>query len=115
MLADDQVPESERVRSVVEIEGAMSSAENIARRIDDSGPDESTFADSLYVRYGVQDTISRVAPRAVELTGSLGSLDPDEVGHLATGALGLALHPPARLQTTDSLASYLTGGPLILA
>ncbi|MFJ3953675.1 hypothetical protein ACIPXV_27160 [Streptomyces libani] len=34
----------------------MSAAEGVARRIDDGGPDVSMLADSLYVRYCVQDT-----------------------------------------------------------
>lgn len=47
---DDRVPESERVGLLVEVEGAMSAAESVARRIDDGSPDESTLADSLYAR-----------------------------------------------------------------
>ncbi|MFI8951414.1 acyl-CoA dehydrogenase [Streptomyces sp. NPDC053750] len=115
VLLDDRVPESERVRLLVDVEGAMSAAESIARRIDESGPDESTLADSLYVRYFVQDTISRVTPRAVELIGDLSSLATDEVGYLATCAHGLDLQPPTRLQMTGPLAAYLVDGPLTIA
>ncbi|UYB44575.1 hypothetical protein SLV14_007677 [Streptomyces sp. Je 1-4] len=66
----------------------MSAAEGVARRIDDGGPDVSMLADSLYVRYCVQDTLSRVVPRAVELPGDLDSMASDEVGYLATCANG---------------------------
>ncbi|MFI9842252.1 hypothetical protein ACIHFD_34820 [Nonomuraea sp. NPDC051941] len=63
VLLNNQVPDSERTRLLVETEGAMSAAEGVARRIDDDGPDESTLADSLYVRYCVQDALSRIVPR----------------------------------------------------
>ncbi|WP_433258492.1 hypothetical protein ACQPYK_23690 [Streptosporangium sp. CA-135522] len=115
VLLDDRVPESERVRLLVEAEGAMSAAEGLARRIDDDGPDESTLAHSLYVRYCVQDALSRVVPRAVELLGDLDSTASDEVGHLATCANELALHPPARSRMTGPLAAYLVDGPFTIA
>ncbi|MGW5687799.1 hypothetical protein [Nonomuraea sp. NPDC003754] len=115
VLLDNRVPESERVRLLVETEGAMSAAEGVARRIDDGGPDESTLADSLYVRYCVQDALSRMVPRAVELLADLDSTGSDEVGYLATFANGLALHPPARSQMTGPLAAYLVDGPLTIA
>ncbi|MFI7131487.1 hypothetical protein ACIBQ1_37825 [Nonomuraea sp. NPDC050153] len=115
VLLDHRVPESERVGLLVEAEGAMSAAEGVARRIDDGGPDESTLAHSLYVRYCVQDALSRIVPRAVELLGDLDSTASDEVGHLATYVNGLALHPPARSQMTGPLAAYLADGPLTIA
>jgi hypothetical protein len=61
VLLDQKVPESEQVGLRVEAEGAMSAAEGVAHRIDDGGPDESTLADVLYVRYSVQDALSRMA------------------------------------------------------
>ncbi|MEV7013919.1 hypothetical protein [Streptosporangium sp. NPDC051022] len=115
VLLDNRVPESERVRLLVETEGAMSAAECVARRIDDGGPEESTLADSLYVRYCVQEALFRVVPRAVELLGDLDSTASDEVGHLATCANGLALQPPARFRMAGSLAAYLVDGPLTIA
>ncbi|MEU5865318.1 hypothetical protein ABZ815_29410 [Nonomuraea sp. NPDC047529] len=115
VLLDDRVPESERVRLMVETEGAMSAAEAVACRIDAGGPDESTLADSLHVRYCVQDALSRVVPRAVELLGDLDPTASDEVGHLATCANELALQPPARTRMTGPLAAYLAGGPLTIA
>ncbi|MER5623984.1 hypothetical protein ABT061_23400 [Streptosporangium sp. NPDC002544] len=115
VLLDNRVPESERVQLLMEVEDAMSAAEGVARRIDDGDPAESTLADSLYIRYCVQDTLSRVVPRAVELLGHLDSTASDEVGYLATFANGLALQPPTRSQTTGPLAAYLDDGPLTIA
>ncbi|WP_157254853.1 acyl-CoA dehydrogenase [Nonomuraea typhae] len=115
VLLNSRLPESERVGLLVEAEGAMSAAEGLARRIDDGGLDESALAESLYVRYCVQDTLSRVVPRAVELLGDLDSVASEEIGHLAACASGLDQHPPARQPMTGPLAAYLGGGPLTIA
>ncbi|GCD93268.1 acyl-CoA/acyl-ACP dehydrogenase [Embleya hyalina] len=114
VLLDGRVPESERVRLLVEAEGAMSAAEGIARRIDDGDADASILAHSLYVRYCVQDALSRVVPRAVELLGNLDSATSAEVAHLTACADALALHPPTRSRTTGLLAAYLADGGLPL-
>ncbi|WP_171166543.1 acyl-CoA/acyl-ACP dehydrogenase [Streptomyces sp. I05A-00742] len=115
VLRDDRVPESERVGLLVEVEGAMSAAEGIARHLDDDGPDESTLAHALYVRYSVQDALSRIVPRTVELLGGLGTTASDEVARLADRANALERHPAARKPMTGPLAAYLAGGPLALA
>lgn len=112
VLLNERVPESERVRLLVEAEGAMAAAEGVARRLDEGCPDESTLADSLYVRYCVQDALARIVPRAVELLGGLNFMSSDEVGHLAACANGLSLHPPARSRMTGPLATHLADGPL---
>ncbi|MFI6618228.1 acyl-CoA dehydrogenase [Streptomyces sp. NPDC050528] len=115
VLCNERVPESERVRLLVETEGAMAAAEGVARRLDEGCPDESTLADSLYVRYSVQDALARIVPRAVELLGGLNFMSSDEVGHLAACANGLSLHPPARSRMTGPLATHLADGPLTVA
>ncbi|WP_420310814.1 acyl-CoA dehydrogenase [Streptomyces sp. YS-B37] len=115
VLLNERVPESERVRLLVEAEGAMAAAEGVARRLDEGCPDESTLADSLYVRYSVQDALARIVPRAVELLGGLNFMSSDEVGHLAACANGLSLHPPARSRMTGPLATHLADGPLTVA
>ncbi|WP_369189987.1 acyl-CoA dehydrogenase [Streptomyces sp. R08] len=115
VLLNERVPESERVRLLVEAEGAMAAAEGVARRLDEGCPDESTLADSLYVRYCVQDALARIVPRAVELLGGLNFMSSDEVGHLAACANGLSLHPPARTRMTGPLATHLADGPLTVA
>ncbi|MFG2908378.1 acyl-CoA dehydrogenase [Kitasatospora sp. NPDC048286] len=112
VLLDTRVPESERVRLLVETEAAMAAAEGVARRIDDGAAETSILADALFTRYSVQDTLYRVIPRATELLADLGSVGADEIGHLAGRATDLALRPPARPRTTGPLAAYLAGGPL---
>ncbi|MFJ2257772.1 acyl-CoA dehydrogenase [Streptomyces sp. NPDC087844] len=115
VLLNDRVPDSERVRLLVEIEGMMAAAEGLARRVDEGSPDESALADSLYVRYTVQDALARIVPRAVELLGGLNFMTSDEVGYLAACANGLALHPPSRTRMTGPLSAYLADEPLTIA
>ncbi|AWW40835.1 acyl-CoA dehydrogenase family protein [Streptomyces cadmiisoli] len=115
VLLNDRIPEHERVQLYVESEAAATAAEGVARRIDDGDLTEATLAQALCVRYGVQDSIARTVPRAVELLGGLNFMTSDEVGHLAACANGLALHPPSRPRMTGPLAGYLADRPLTVA
>ncbi|WP_405656876.1 hypothetical protein [Streptomyces sp. RK9] len=115
VLLDDRVPESERVRLVVESESAMSAAEGVAHRIDDGGTGETMLADSLYVRCFVQDALAREVPHAVELLGHPGSTGSDGVGCLGAVIGGLALQPPQQPRMTGPLAAYLIDGLLTVA
>lgn len=115
VLLNDRIPEHERVRLFVETESAAATAEAVARRIDAGDLDESALAQALYVRYGVQDAIARVVPRAVELLGGLNFMTSDEVGHLAACANGLSLHPPSRSRMTAPFSAYLADRPLAIA
>ncbi|QOV39866.1 acyl-CoA/acyl-ACP dehydrogenase [Streptomyces ferrugineus] len=115
VLLNDRIPEHERVRLFVETEAAAAAAEGLARRVDDGDLGESALAQALYVRYGVQDAVARVVPRAVELLGGLSFMTSDEVGHLAACANGLSLHPPSRARMTGPFADYLADRPLAIA
>ncbi|MFF4836293.1 acyl-CoA dehydrogenase [Streptomyces sp. NPDC001315] len=115
VLLNDRVPDAERIGLLVAAEGAMAAVEGLARRVDDGTPDESTLADSLYVRYSVQDALARIVPRAVELLGGLNFMTSDEVGYLAACTNGLALHPPSRSRMTQPLSAYLGDAPLTVA
>ncbi|MFH9574754.1 acyl-CoA dehydrogenase [Streptomyces sp. NPDC017454] len=115
VLLNDRIPEHERVRLFVETEAAMATAESVARRIDAGDLDESALAQALYARYGVQDAVARVVPRAVELLGGLNFMTSDEVGHLAACANGLSLHPPSRPRMTGPFSAYLADRPLVIA
>ncbi|MDT0380545.1 acyl-CoA dehydrogenase family protein [Streptomyces sp. DSM 42041] len=115
VLRNDSVPAHERVRLLTETEGAMAAVEGVALKVDSGVVDESVLADALFVRYGVQDTLARVVPRAVELLGGLAFVTSDEVGYLAACTNGLALHPPTRSRMTAPLAAHLADGPLTIA
>jgi alkylation response protein AidB-like acyl-CoA dehydrogenase len=115
VLLNDRIPEHERVRLFVETEAAAAAAEGVARRVDAGELDESALAQALYVRYGVQDALARIVPRAVELLGGLNFMTSDEVGHLAACANGLSLHPPSRSRMAGPLSAYLADRPLAVA
>lgn len=115
VLLSERVPEVERVRLVVELEGAMAAVENIARQVADAQRDPALLADALLVRYAVQDAIARAVPRAVELLGGLAFISSDEIGYLAAAVNGLGFHPPARGKMAAPLARYLLGEQLEIA
>jgi alkylation response protein AidB-like acyl-CoA dehydrogenase len=115
VLLNDRIPESERVRLYVETESAMATAEGVARRVDAGELDEAALAQALCTRYGVQDALARIVPRAVELLGGLNFMASDEIGHLAACANGLSLHPPSRSRMTGPFSAYLADRPLAIA
>ncbi|MFK0120041.1 acyl-CoA dehydrogenase [Streptomyces sp. NPDC090994] len=115
VLLNDRIPEHERVRLYAETEAATAAAEGIARRVDSGDLGESALAQALCTRYGVQDALGRIVPRAVELLGGLNFMTSDEVGYLAATANGLSLHPPSRTRMTGPFAAYLADGPLTIA
>lgn len=112
VVANERIPDIERVRLVGETEAAMAAVENVARQTGNALCDQSLLVDSLYVRYAAQDTIARVVPRAVELLGGLNFMSSDDIGYLAAAVNGLGLHPPARSRMSGPLARHLGGQPL---
>ncbi|CAM5295318.1 acyl-CoA dehydrogenase family protein [Streptomyces violaceorubidus] len=115
VLLNERIPEHERVRLFVETEAAMATAESVARRVDALELDESALAQSLCVRYGVQDALARIVPRAVELLGGLNFMTSDEVGHLAACANGSAPAPAVALPHDEPALGVLAHGPLAIA
>lgn len=115
VVASDHIADSERMRLVTGVEGAMSAVENVARQVPDCQRTQDLLVDSLLVRYNVQDTIAAVVPRAIELLGGLNFMTGDDVGYLAAAVNGLGFHPPARAKMAGPLTSYLAGGPLDVA
>jgi len=112
VLDNEKVPESERLRLVVDLEGAMAAVENVARQIPEGQRDRALLADSLFARYAVQGAIARVVPQAVELLGGLSFISSDDTGYLAAAVNGLGFHPPSRAKMAGPLLAYLAGAPL---
>ncbi|GAB2656541.1 acyl-CoA dehydrogenase family protein [Prescottella soli] len=114
-LGSDRISESDRLRLVVTLEGAMAAVENIARRMTDELDSRKLLMDALLVRYAVQDAIAAAVPRAVELLGGLNFITSDRVGYLAAAVNGLGFHPPARAKMAGPLLSYLDGNSLTIS
>lgn len=115
VVGADRVSDTERLRLLVTVEGAMAAAENVARQMADGLGSRQLLVEALLVRYTVQDAIATVVPRAVELLGGLNFMSSDEVGYLAAAVNGLCFHPPARAKMAVPLASYFAGNPLEIA
>jgi len=115
VVASDHIADSERMRLVTGVEGAMAAIENVARQVADCQRTQELLVDALLVRYSVQDTIAAVVPRAIELLGGLNFMTGDDVGYLAAAVNGLCFHPPARAKMAGPLTSYLAGGSLNVA
>lgn len=114
-LGSDRISESDRLRLVVTLEGAMASVENVARRMTDELDSRQLLVDALLVRYAVQDAIAAAVPRAVELLGGLNFITSDRIGYLAAAVNGLGFHPPARAKMAGPLLSYFAGNPLAIS
>lgn len=114
-LQNERIPEADRVRLVMETEPAMAALENIARQLPTAGRDARLLADSLLVRYAVQDAVARAAPRAMELLGGMYFIGSDDVAYLAACVNALGFHPPARGKMSGPLARYLAGESLTIA
>jgi alkylation response protein AidB-like acyl-CoA dehydrogenase len=106
----------ERCQLGIEVESAMAAIEGIARAMDSGeATDDEALARLLFVRYAVQRSIERVGDLAVELLGGIAFSTSSEGTYLLGASRGLALHPPPRTRTAQSLAGYLAGEPLSLA
>ncbi|HZN20061.1 MAG TPA: acyl-CoA dehydrogenase family protein [Micromonosporaceae bacterium] len=114
-LHNERIPAADRVRLVTETEPAMAALENIARQLPQAGGDARLLADSLLVRYAVQDAVGRAAQRAVELLGGVNFIGTDEVAYLAACVNALGFHPPTRGKMSGPLARYLVGESLTIA
>jgi hypothetical protein len=69
----------------------------------------------MFVRYAVQNAISRTVPRATELLGGLNFMSSDDVGYLAAVVNGLGFHPPSRATMAEPLTRFLAGEPFAIA
>jgi len=103
---------SERTVLGIEVEGAMTALEGVARAMMAGQRGNDMFAQVLFVRYAVQGALERISARAVELLGGMTFIGTPEVSYLYTAVRALAFHPPSRTSMSDSLADYLANGSL---
>jgi len=115
VLSVERSADVERMQLVSRTESAHAAIENIARQVPHAQTDAGLLADTLLVRYAVQDTIASVVPRAVELLGGMNFMTSDDVGYLAAAVNGLGFHPPSRTRMAGPLTRYFAGSPLEIA
>lgn len=106
---------SDRVQAATEVEGAMAALEGVARALMEGGCGPDTLARALFVRFAVQQAITRAAGLAAECLGGLAFVRTPDVGYLLAATRALAFHPPARAGMSPALAHYLAGEPLVIA
>ncbi len=106
---------NERCQLVTEIEGAMAALEGIARSMLTGERGEHILAQSLFVRFAVQQAIERASARAAELLGGMAFITSSDVAYLLAAGRALAFHPPSRLSVAPALDGYLEGRPMVVA
>lgn len=106
---------AERTQLAIEIEGAMTALEGVARSMQTGDRSEAILAQSLFVRFFVQQAIERASARAAELLGGMAFIGSPDVAYLLAASRALAFHPPSRLSVAPALDGYLMGNPMQVA
>jgi alkylation response protein AidB-like acyl-CoA dehydrogenase len=101
-----------RVELAIEVEGAMSALEGVARGMQTGERSEATLVQSLLTRFAVQQSIERASVRAAELLGGMAFVRSPEVGYLLSASRALAFHPPSRLSISSAIDTHLKGGAM---
>jgi len=114
-LAAGRGEAGERTQLAVEIEGAMSSLEGVARQMMTGERSEYILVQSLLVRFAVQQAVERASARATELLGGMAFIKAPDVGYLYAAARALAFHPPSRTSVAPAIDGYLMGKPMQVA
>lgn len=107
---------SERAQLGIEIIGALSALEGIARAMAGESAEESRheLARALFVRYTVQRAIENATALATELLGGMTFIRSSEPSYMSAAAHCLVFHPPGRFSAFAALAKYLDGEPLVI-
>ncbi|HEV7767516.1 MAG TPA: acyl-CoA dehydrogenase family protein [Thermoanaerobaculia bacterium] len=106
---------NERMQLAIEVEGAMSALEGIARAMLTGERGEAILVQSLLVRFAVQQAIERASSRAAELLGGMAFIKSPDVAYLFAAGRALAFHPPSRLSVAPAVDGYLNGKPMQVA
>jgi alkylation response protein AidB-like acyl-CoA dehydrogenase len=114
-LAAGRGEATERAQLAIDVEGAMSSLEGVARAMLTGERDEAILVQALLVRFAVQQAIERIAARAAELLGGMAFIKSPDVSYLYAATRALAFHPPSRLSVAPALDGYLMGKPMQVA
>lgn len=106
---------AERVQLAIELEGAMSALEGIARAMMTGERGEGILVQSLLARFAVQQAIERVSAKAAELLGGMAFISSPDVAYLLAASRALAFHPPGRLSIATAIDGFLLGKPMQVA
>lgn len=106
---------SDRCNLGIHLESAAALTEGTARALRDGEGGDDAVASVLVTRYAAQKALAAASDLAVELAGGIAFIGSGEPGYLAAAVHPLAYHPPSRTSTSQALADYFGGGPLLLS
>ncbi|HEY0320667.1 MAG TPA: acyl-CoA dehydrogenase family protein [Pyrinomonadaceae bacterium] len=115
VIAGGRGDANERTQLAIDLEGAMSALEGVARAMQTADRGEAILVQALFVRFAVQQAIERVSARAAELLGGMAFIKSPDVAYLLAASRALAFHPPSRLSVAPALDGYLKGEPMQVA
>ncbi|MFJ5884363.1 acyl-CoA dehydrogenase [Kitasatospora cineracea] len=97
---------------LVPVEGAMLAVEAVARAMADEPWDEDLLVRALTARYAAQDAIAESTRACLAALGGMSFVNSPDGAYLASAALALTFHPPARTRMARPLREHLDGRPL---
>ncbi|WAL74780.1 acyl-CoA/acyl-ACP dehydrogenase [Kitasatospora sp. YST-16] len=97
---------------LVPVEGAMLAVEAVARAMADEPWDEALLVRALTARYAAQDAIAESTRACLAALGGMSFVHSPDGSYLASAALALTFHPPARTRMARPLREHLDGRPL---
>lgn len=115
VIAQGRGDASERTQLAMEVEGAMSSLEGIARAMMTGERGEGILVQVLLARFAAQQAIDRATARAVEILGGMSFIRSADIAYLLAASRALGFHPPSRLSISPAIDAYLNGQPMLVA
>ncbi|WP_327071133.1 acyl-CoA/acyl-ACP dehydrogenase [Kitasatospora sp. NBC_01250] len=97
---------------LVAIEAAMLAVEAVARAMADEEWNDALLVQALTARYAAQDAIARTTRTCLAALGGMAFIGSPDGSYLASAAVGLTFHPPARSRMARPLRDFLDGHPL---
>ncbi|MFD5560648.1 acyl-CoA dehydrogenase [Kitasatospora griseola] len=97
---------------LVPVEAAMLAVEAVARAMADEDWDEALLVQALTARYAAQDAIARTTRACLAALGGMAFIGSPDGSYLASAAVGLTFHPPARTRMARPLREFLDGRAL---
>ncbi|MEA2687334.1 MAG: hypothetical protein QOE93_2529 [Actinomycetota bacterium] len=120
VLAGGRGSAEDRTLLAIELESANAALERVAATASSADADgdnddlDDLLAHALYVRYGAERAIERVAMAAAAVGGGMAFIGSSDVAYLLAASRALAFHPPSRSGASEPLARHLVGGGLSL-
>ena len=97
---------------LVPVEAAMLAVEAVARAMADEDWNEALLVQALTARYAAQDAIARTTRACLAALGGMAFIGSPDGSYLASAAVGLTFHPPARNRMARPLREFLDGRAL---